>query len=1084
MKNFTLTAINRLHKTIYCLFITFIMSLSGFSQNVGINSTGAAPNASAGLDVDFPNMGLLIPRVALTGTANFAPMAAHVAGMIVYNSATAGDVTPGFYYSNGTKWISGFPAGSAIGNMLYWNGTAWVVIPVGTAGQYLQMSGGNTPAWSGAAFATLTTNAATAITGTSATSGAVITSDGGSTILSRGICYATTTNPTTANTIVVASPAAGTAPYSCNLTGLTPGTIYFVRAYTINNSVVSYGNQITFTTLAVIPTLAATTTASAITANSATSGGSVTNVGGATITERGICYGTFSAPTTLNSKVVDPAPGIGVFVSNMTGLSAGTTYYVRSYAINSAGTGYGTQVSFVTRPVISSTTAATAITATSAATGGTIAPFGTANLISNYGVAYSTTPNATSPTYAQTGTYPPIAGLTYTTSLSGLAASTLYYIRAYATGTGFTVYGPELSFTTTAPTVPVVTSTTAISGITDRTAKSGGAITSDGGSPITAKGVCWSTSPNPILGASNFTSNGTGPTAFTSNITGLTGSTTYYVRAYATNAIGTAYGPVDVTFTTWVTAPYTLGQNVGYGIVGYVAPDGSGFVVSPDIYPTAPATNFTWGCNGTHVAVGTALGTGKANTDLIITSCGVNNAAGIAKAYNGGAFTDWYLPSTGEWAVISPVYYLFGLRGNTSYLTSSEYGTNYTYASSYFHNGSQAYASGSPRLGDAYTMALRAIRNFAAASVPTVATTVAAYAITGTSATSGGNITSDGGNAVTARGVCWSTITGPTIALATKTADGIGTGTFVSNITGLTSGITYYVRAYATNSVGTSYGPEISFVAVLTPTVTTDPLGSLVGSIAEGNYTVVNENGTVTSAGLCWSTAADPSLITPNTVILPDPWWATGSSGFSWYLDMTGLTVGTLYHVRAYATNADGTAYGADVSFTATAATLGQSIFLNQSSGVVFSVNANGSNGLIALDFSPGSLADWGCTNSLVGTTSTNIGTGNANSNAILADITTNLCTSAAPGAFAPQLCQTFDLPNWYLPSKDELNLLWTTVTTDQVLYSGLTFGLTLAPYWSSSEVDATNAWYFDGITWLNTGLKTAQYNVWPIRSF
>jgi hypothetical protein len=93
---------------------------------------------------------------------------------------------------------------------------------------------------------------------------------------------------------------------------------------------------------------------------------------------------------------------------------------------------------------------------------------------------------------------------------------------------------------------------------------------------------------------------------------------------------------------------------------------------------------------------------------------------------------------------------------------------------------------------------------------PTVAATTAATSITGTTATSGGNITSDGGSVISARGVCWSTIQNPTIA-DSKTTDGATTGSYISSITGLTAATTYYVRAYATNAAGTAYGTQISF---------------------------------------------------------------------------------------------------------------------------------------------------------------------------------------------------------------------------------------------------------------------------------
>src|SRR5664279_1690403 len=137
MKNFTQPKTVRISRQLFCLLIGLLISLSGFSQNVAINATGVPPNASAGLDVDFPNKGLLIPRIALTGTTASAPLSAHVAGMIVYNIATVSDVIPGFYYDDGTKWVAGFPTGNAIGNMLYWNGTNWVLIPAGLPGQYL-----------------------------------------------------------------------------------------------------------------------------------------------------------------------------------------------------------------------------------------------------------------------------------------------------------------------------------------------------------------------------------------------------------------------------------------------------------------------------------------------------------------------------------------------------------------------------------------------------------------------------------------------------------------------------------------------------------------------------------------------------------------------------------------------------------------------------------------------------------------------------------------------------------------------------------------------------------------------------------
>jgi uncharacterized protein (TIGR02145 family) len=95
-------------------------------------------------------------------------------------------------------------------------------------------------------------------------------------------------------------------------------------------------------------------------------------------------------------------------------------------------------------------------------------------------------------------------------------------------------------------------------------------------------------------------------------------------------------------------------------------------------------------------------------------------------------------------------------------------------------------------------------------------TTNTPTSITTTTASAGGNITSDGGSSVTTRGVVWSTTTNPTVSLITKTTDGTGVGPFTSNITGLTPNTTYYVRAYATNSVGTTYGTQQTFTTTNT----------------------------------------------------------------------------------------------------------------------------------------------------------------------------------------------------------------------------------------------------------------------------
>jgi hypothetical protein len=136
----------------------------------------------------------------------------------------------------------------------------------------------------------------------------------------------------------------------------------------------------------------------------------------------------------------------------------------------------------------------------------------------------------------------------FSSTISGLTSGTKYYVRAYVITSDGTEYGEDRSFTTPAPTLPAVT-TTAVSNVTQESAQSGGTITDEGGATVTARGVCWSTSPYPTVSDSR-TTDGSGTGSFTSSLTGLTENTTYYVRAYATNSAGTAYGG-EVYFKTW-----------------------------------------------------------------------------------------------------------------------------------------------------------------------------------------------------------------------------------------------------------------------------------------------------------------------------------------------------------------------------------------------------------------------------------------------------------------------------------------------------------------------------------------------------
>jgi uncharacterized protein (TIGR02145 family) len=295
------------------------------------------------------------------------------------------------------------------------------------------------------------------------------------------------------------------------------------------------------------PPVITTTAVTAISYTSATSGGEVTDEGGEPVVSRGLCWNISADPTIANSTTVESG-GSGSFTSNITQLTPNTSYYLKAYATNSAGTGYGNQVSFTTSQVaapVLTTSAISYITKTSAVSGGNITSDngGTVNI---RGICWSTSPN---PIIATNSTVTNVTGGTgvFVSSITGLTANTTYYVRAFAVNIAGTAYGNEISFTTS-PTIATLT-TSAVSSITGISAIAGGDISSDGGTRVNGKGVCWSTTQNPTTNNDKVTNFTEGIGAYVSSITGLASNTTYYVKAFAINNEGTAYGN-EISFKT------------------------------------------------------------------------------------------------------------------------------------------------------------------------------------------------------------------------------------------------------------------------------------------------------------------------------------------------------------------------------------------------------------------------------------------------------------------------------------------------------------------------------------------------------
>jgi uncharacterized protein (TIGR02145 family) len=339
-----------------------------------------------------------------------------------------------------------------------------------------------------------------------------------------------------------------TGEFESVLVGLSAGTLYYVRAYATNDAGTAYGDAVYFTTeqSSSIPSVI-TAAVSSVTATSAICGGSIASDGGLPIIAKGVCWDTDLNPATSDSHT-NNGTGTASFASEITGLIENTIYYVRAYATNSVGTAYGNHVSFTASDEISiptvTTTAASDITATSAVSGGNVTFDGGADVTST-GVCWNT---AGSPTTADNHTTDGIGTGVFSSNITGLTSSTLYYVKAYATNSEGTAYGDQVSFTTLEEADLPIVVTASVTEITTTTAIGGGDVTYGGDSPVTAKGVCWNTTGSPKV-SDDHTVDGAGTGVFTSNITGLDDNTEYYVKAYATNSAGTAYGE-QLNFST------------------------------------------------------------------------------------------------------------------------------------------------------------------------------------------------------------------------------------------------------------------------------------------------------------------------------------------------------------------------------------------------------------------------------------------------------------------------------------------------------------------------------------------------------
>ena len=390
----------------------------------------------------------------------------------------------------------------------------------------------------------------------SATVSFTITSDGGCDLSQMGICWSTSINPTltlvTKN--ILENPAVGS--FNADMTNLEANTDYYVRAFVSNAKGRVYSNEVPFKTgIYKAPTLGATSIKDGLLFyNKATLQSSVVDPGDKSVTRVGICWSTTENPIIEQSNFKDITEPLqkGTFDLEITGLTANTTYYVRSYAQSGAGTGYSGQFTFDTEnfnlPVLSNVTLDSK-NYKSARLKATVTSAGDAAVLKS-GICWSTEeyPTVDSPTkWERPGTQ--TVNVEFTADLMDLKPATTYYVRAYGTNDGGTGYSVNQYVLTTDNIVQPVLDVLTI----DPNSYTYNGVTAvvtilSAGDELTLAGVCYGTNPMPTLENSMSVAIASPMVGATNvQITNLRYCTTYYARAYAGNVPGgIVYSPDPV----------------------------------------------------------------------------------------------------------------------------------------------------------------------------------------------------------------------------------------------------------------------------------------------------------------------------------------------------------------------------------------------------------------------------------------------------------------------------------------------------------------------------------------------------------
>jgi uncharacterized protein (TIGR02145 family) len=592
-----------------------------------------------------------------------------------------------------------------------------------------------------------------------------------------------------------------------------------------------------------------------ITTISAYSGGTITYNGGLSVTNKGVVWSTTPSPSFENYVgITNEGAGDDPFTSSLTGLSPNTTYYLRAYASNSLGTGYGNEISFTTQ-----------------------------------------------------------SDQTYTIYFSNPGDWATPYIR---------LWGGDGSFTDQFPGEPMV---------------------------APAEGSIWYSFEVPSSYQNLLFSDGQGGDKTIDLYRSTTGwfdgvqwydSEPYNTHGTLTDIDGNLYRTIMIGDQIWMaqnlkTKHYNNGDAIPTGLSNYdwqyatsgavaIYPQDGVFQTTEDAMLKLYGAIYNWHAvrdSRNICPTGWRVASYEEWLTLINYLGGTDYAGGKLKSTGDieSGTGIWYYPNSGASNETNFLAVPGGHRNSLGDYYNLGYEANWwTYDENDASSGINVrinYNSPSTSLNALNKNDGHAVRCIygSSATIPTV-TTNSISSITAISAVSGGNVTSDGGVGVTARGVVWSTSEYPTIESAIGfTENGNGTGQFTSDLINLSPNTTYFVRAYATNSVGTAYGDQVWFTtqSPSIPVLTTKEVVLQSATTAISGGVISSDGGSsILQKGVVWSTSSNPTVtsyvgITNN---------GSGSADFN--SNISGLAFNTRYYVRAYAQNSIGTAYGNEISFT------------------------------------------------------------------------------------------------------------------------------------------------------------------------